>query len=243
MESKLKLPGSSFEEVSKIIQAYAFANKVVSLEDVSKRIGMHATVISRNNGFLVSIGILEGGRNKGITPLGKKLGDAISHGLDEEVTSILHQIVEDTDFLKNVVSAVRIRRGMDEPSLKAHIAYSAGQAKSQGVMTGTGAIVELLKRSGHLEEVDGKLTAAAAQSVQQETTPGSSAAAAATTASTGQLPRIFYGGGGTSGTSINLSIEVRIDCKPGELDGLGSKLRELISQFENVDKKSPDEQD
>lgn len=240
MESNLKLPGSSFEEISKIIQAYAFANKAVTLEDVRKRTGMHETAISRNNGFLVSLGVLEGGRNKSITDLGKRLGDALSHQLNTEVTSILHQIVENTEFLKNIVSAVRIRRGMDESSLKSHIAYSAGQSKSQSAMTGTGAIIEMLRRSGHIEESDGKLVAAVAQPVHQDNQKNtiSTIKAVPTDTTSANLPRIFHGA--STANQVTLSIEVRIDCKPNEIDGLGSKLRNLITDFETTTKNLTD---
>ena len=127
---KFKLPGSSLEEVFKVVQGYATIGKPASLADIAKATGMHETSISKNVGFLLSMGVLEGGRYKAPTELGQKLGLALMHNVPEELESILSDIVVEDEFLKNVLAAVRIRKGMDDTSLRAHIAYSAGQSKT-----------------------------------------------------------------------------------------------------------------
>lgn len=110
MEENIKLPGSSFEEVVKIIQAYSQSNKAVPLNTISTRTGIHSTSVSRNTGFLVSVGIIEGGKNKQITPIGKRLGDAISLNLETEIRTLLRETIETNEFLKNLVGALRIRK-------------------------------------------------------------------------------------------------------------------------------------
>ncbi len=72
---------------------------------------MHETSISKNVGFLLSIGVLEGGRYKAPTETGQKLGLALMHDVPEELESILGSIVADDEFLKSVLAAVRIRKG------------------------------------------------------------------------------------------------------------------------------------
>ncbi len=58
-----------------------------------------------------------------------------------------------------MVTAVSIRGGMEDSDLQSHIAYSAGESKSPPVMTGAGAVVQILKLAGLVKEQDGKLVA------------------------------------------------------------------------------------
>ena len=53
MSDIFKLPGSSYKELQKIIQAYGTSKKgsVVQLDELSQSSGAPSTVISRNNGF------------------------------------------------------------------------------------------------------------------------------------------------------------------------------------------------
>ena len=225
-DADFKLPGSSYDEVVKIIQAYALINRPASLDDVSKRIGMNPTMVSSNNGFLLSIGVIGGGKSKSVTPLGKQLGDALSHAIEDEVRRLLRSIVDETEFLKNVLGAIRIRRGMEEGALKAHIAYSAGVSKSATVMTGAGAIIELMKRSGAVEEEDGKIVVALSSTPGTQTTPSEPPPQPAIPSQdTVTLTPAGLGG------SISLSIEVHVNSTVAELDGLGEKLRAIVDEF------------
>lgn len=142
---RFKLPGSSLEEVFKVVQGYASFGKTASLADIAKNTGMHESSISRNVGFLLSIGILQGGRDKSLTEVGKKLGLALLHTVQEDIEAILSDIVAEDEFLKNVLAAVRIRKGMDESSLRSHIAYSAGLSKNVST-AGTGSVVEAVRQ-------------------------------------------------------------------------------------------------
>lgn len=231
-DDNVKLPGSSFDEMAKVIQGYADIGKAVPLDEVSRRIGgMHPSVISRNNGFLVFAGILEGGKNKQITPVGKQLAAALSHDIQPEIQRILQEIVEGNDFLRNVVSSVRIRKGMEESALRAHIAYSAGLSKSQSTMTGTGTVLEVLRRAGVLSEQDGKLVATTPSqfsSAQPEhnTLADERIEPAVRRAVVRQLERA---------SGIGVQISVRIDCKPDDLEGLGDRLRKLLDDLERTD--------
>ena len=56
MSEEFKLPGSSFQEISKIIQGYASIGKPASLADVSKTIGgMDTTIIRGGPSFSTSL--------------------------------------------------------------------------------------------------------------------------------------------------------------------------------------------
>ncbi|WP_152599757.1 hypothetical protein [Hoeflea sp. BAL378] len=223
---RFKLPGSSLDEVFKVVQGYTSFGKLASLSDISKSTGMHETAISKNVGFLLSIGVLQGGRDKSATEVGKKLGLALMHNVPDEVESILADIVAEDEFLKNVLAAVRIRKGMDESSLRAHIAYSAGLSKTGSTTTGTGAVVELLKRSGNLKAEDGKLVVSApiARATSGESSISQEKAEPANT--TQSVVRTIEA---TSPFSISIKIEVH--CSPQDLDDLGLKLRKVVDDF------------
>jgi hypothetical protein len=60
-EAAFRLPKSSYDELVKIVQAYGNAGQeAVNLDDVARVSAMDKTIISRNNAFLVSAGIIEG---------------------------------------------------------------------------------------------------------------------------------------------------------------------------------------
>ena len=223
-DDRFKLPGSSLDEVFKVVQGYANFDKPASLSDIAKATGMHETSISRNVGFLLSLRLLQGGRYKSPTEIGQKLGLGLMHNVPEEVENILADAVAQNEFLKNVLAAVRIRKAMDDTSLRAHIAYSAGQSKTGSTTVGTGAVVDLLERSGHLKQEDGKLFVSAP-------TPRSSPAdlAVSETAESSVVQSVGRTIETTSPFAISIKIEVR--CEPHDLDGLGMKLRKVVDDF------------
>ena len=226
-EGGFKLPGSSLDEVFKVIQGYASVGKKASLADISKNTGMHTTAVSKNVGFLLSLGLLEGGRDKAVTGVGSKLGLALMHNVQEEVESILASIVAEDEFLKNVLAAVRIRRGMDESALRSHIAYSAGQSKTGSTSTGTGAVVELLRRSGHLNEEDGKLVVGSPLARSSgEPTSSERARDAATSAPVRSVTQTIE-----TNSPFSISIKIEVRCEPQDLDDLGIKLRKVVDDF------------
>lgn len=231
-----KLSGSSLDEVFKVVQGYASFGKSASLSDISKNTGMHTTSVSRCVGFLVSLGILEGGRNKAPTEIGTKLGLALMHNVPDEVETILAEIVTENEFLKSVIAAVRIRKGMDESSLRAHIAYSAGQSKTGSTTTGTGAVVELLKRSGQLKEEDGKLVVA---SPTKHAVGESSSQKEVVTKPT--LARSVTQNIETD-SPFSISIKIEVRCEPQDLDDLGSKLRKVVDDFSRKEADEADEE-
>ena len=63
MAENFKLPGSSYEELVKIIKAYS-TGKIgtpMALDAVAQATGMDKTVVSRNNAFLVQMGFISEG--------------------------------------------------------------------------------------------------------------------------------------------------------------------------------------
>lgn len=225
---RFKLPGSSLDEVFKVVQGYVSFGKTASLADIAKNTGMHESSISRNVGFLLSIGILQGGRDKSVTELGKNLGLALLHNMQEDIEAILSDIVAQDEFLKNVLAAVRIRKGMDESSLRSHIAYSAGLSKNVST-AGTGAVIELLKRSGNLKAEDGKLVVSSPIARPTTVEVPASQERGEPIATQSVIRTI------EAASPFSISIKIEVQCGPQDLDDLGLKLRKVVDDFSRQD--------
>ena len=158
-EREFRLPGSPYEELVNIIVAYGTRDEAANPGDVGKLDAVHQSSVSRNNGFLTEIGVLQGESKKLITRRGRALALALARKDPVEVRKNWRAIVATNEFLQNVVSAVKMREGMLYPTLQAYIAHAAGQPRNKPVMTGAGAIVEILKAAGLLIEEAGELVA------------------------------------------------------------------------------------
>jgi len=164
-ERDFALPKSSYPELLKMVHAYFLADRKsrgepVSVPEVARSAAMNRTTLSRNNAFFASIGIIEGGQKKRLTETGRELGLGVSHDSDDRIRSALSRLVDESDFLSQAVSAVRVRSGMDFGALQSHIAISAGERRSPDTLTGAGALIHLLIASGYLSDDGGTLRAA-----------------------------------------------------------------------------------
>lgn len=151
-----KLPGSSLEELEKVIDAYAQKQGPVTNEDLSKITGMNKADVSRNNGFLSSVELIEGGRYKSATELGKNLGRALHHQQPDEIRRYWHKTVTGNQFLSEQLTAVRVQKGVAEDVLPSKILYNAGASKNNRTKAGARAVVDILVKAGLLTLKDGK---------------------------------------------------------------------------------------
>lgn len=160
MAETFKLPSSSYEELIKLFQAYANTKEgtALSLDDITQATGVPRTVVSKNNGFMVQVGLITEGNKKAATETGRALGRAYTSKITDEVDRIWKEIIAEVDFLNRMLSAVRIRNGMDRSSFINHIIYSSGLKDTKESRAGAGALIEIFKSVGVLLEVDGKLT-------------------------------------------------------------------------------------
>ncbi len=225
---KFKFPQSSYDELTKIIKAYAQFDKPATLDDISKMIGLHKTIISSNAGFLVEIGILEEGLKKQSTPEGKKLALALLHEQSRDVSRFWRELVCINDFLAKLITAIQIRKGMDENTFEAHIVYSAGQPKSSRFMTGARTIIDILRTANLIEETNGKITTmtepispSASQSGEVDDLRLSADIVDAddSTVQVSSKPHSFI-----------IDIHINVNCSPNDLDNLGVKIKSIIEE-------------
>lgn len=229
-EEGFKLPTSSYDAITRIIRAYGSLGEPSSPDQVSKLASLSPDKLTKNNGFLVSIGAVEGGKKKKITEVGLALARALEHEMPDEITLHWRKIVLANEFLQKLIAAIRIRKGMDPATLQAHVAYSAGRPKTPEVMTGAAAVVDILRASGLVKEDSGKLVA----TTGDELTPlGSSSRTDETIRDNGKaqasaIPTL------TSEVSHNgmaVTIQIQIQCSANEIDGLGTKIRAMLKEL------------
>ncbi|MDF2702103.1 MAG: hypothetical protein K0S10_1047 [Rubrobacteraceae bacterium] len=226
-EREFRLPGSPYEELVNIIVAYGTRDEAARPGDVSKLDSVHQSSVSRNNGFLTEIGVLQGETKKLITRRGRSLALALARKDKEEIRRNWREIVATNEFLQNVVAAVKLREGMLYPTVQAYVAHAAGQPRNKPVMTGAGAIVEILKIAGLLREETGELVATfdgeldvvediamEELSTEEETEPLLSA-----TVETSEDPAV--------------KIHLHVQCTADDLEDLAPRLRALLRELSN----------
>ena len=232
-DEKFKLPQSSYEELSKVIKAYGHFSEPKPLDEISKFIGLHRTIISGNAGFLVGVGILEPGAKKVPTANGRKLAHALEHNMPDEIRTWWRQIVSGNDFLTRLLAAIRIRNGMDQQTLEAHIAYSAGQPKKPQFMTGARTVIDILRAAELIKEVDGKYIADYAQSALSEPTAAADIQSAPNLDTAMQRPAgtVVSSALPTVQSGLSMRIQININCTPAEVLGLGIHIKKLMEEL------------
>lgn len=232
MSEIFKLPASSQEELIKLIQAYASEKEgaLLSLDDISHATKIPRTIVSANNGFFVQIGLLiTEGNKKATSESGRALGRAYISKLDYEVERIWKEVVAESDFLNRMISAVRIRNGMDRTNLLNHIVYSSGQKDTKQNRTGAGAIIEIFKSISIMEETDGKLTVKEDNQEDNEENVGEIIEnivednPSKVQASNSEKKVVSVPIGNT------IHININIDCKVSEIDELAAKINNLLN--------------
>lgn len=151
-----QLPGSSLEEIEKIVEAHAQKGAPASNRDIAKISGASDSTVSRNNGFLVSVGLLNDGKKKEATELGRNLGNALHHEQEDDIAKYWQEVVGGSAFLSEQLTAVRVQKGVATDDLPGKILYNAGASKNKYTKTGAQAVVDLLVRAGLLYEDDGE---------------------------------------------------------------------------------------
>lgn len=228
-EREFRLPGSSYEELVNIIVAYGTRDEAARPGDVSKLDSVHQSSVSRNNGFLSEIGILQGQSKKLITRRGRALALALARKNGEEIRRNWRAIIATNEFLQNVISAVKLREGMLYPTVQAYVAHAAGQPRNKPVMTGAGAIVEILKTAGLLKEEAGELVA----TFDGELDPVDAIAMDELSPETQEEEEPVVSATLEAGEGPAVKIHLHVQCTADELEGLAPRLKTLLRELSN----------
>ena len=228
-ENGFRLPGSPYEELVNIIVAYGTREEAARAGDVGKLDSVHQSSVSRNNAFLTEIGVLQGESKKLITRRGRSLALALAHKDGAGIKDNWRAIVAASEFLQNVVSAVKLREGMLYPTVQAYIAHAAGQPRNKPVMNGAGAIIEILKASGMLREEAGELVATFEK--RPEVLVPEEDPTAQTPETRESVVTVGEFNGTPAGNSPTVSIHVQIRCTAEEIDDLAPRLKSLLREL------------
>jgi hypothetical protein len=156
-EKTLALPGSSYDVIAKILHAYALCGDTpANLDTVAAKAAMDKTLVSRNNGFLVSLGLLTEGKAKTLTADGKKLAVAIGHNLEEDAALEWRRIFLSAPAAKSVVDMLKVQKEVPVAALPGRIAATLGQPSSTTTTTGVNSLIEILTSAGVIREQDGR---------------------------------------------------------------------------------------
>ena len=226
-ENEFRLPGSTYEGLVSIIVAYGTRDEAAGPGDVSKLDAVHQSSVSRTNAFLTAIGVLRGEREKIVTRQGRDLALALERQDRVGTRQNWREIISTNEFLQNVVAAVKLREGMLHSTVQAYIAHAAGQPRNKPVMTGAGAIIEILKVADLLREHDGEIVATVDKEFEEKTS---------TTSPDMPDPSEI-----TVSTDVNgsppLNIHLHVQCTPDELEDLAPRLKTLIRELLEHNKK------
>jgi hypothetical protein len=235
-EERFRLPGSSYQELVKIIRAYGQVPENASPKDVADRAVVNETVVSRNNAFLVGVSVLAGGRKKSMTTAGKALSQALEFDMPDQIAAAWRAIAAENEFLRKVVSAVRIRGGMDITALRNHVAYTAGERRTPKTLTGAGAVIDVLLAANLLVDQDGKIVA----SDLSDSLPG--ATPELERSMTGKLvdKREQRREPQPGQSQVSISININLNCGPEDIDDLAPRVKRLVSDLQEDLK--PDEE-
>jgi hypothetical protein len=231
-EPKFRLPVGGFEQIGRILRSYLRAAKgqpgvAVGLDDVARRAAMNRTAVSGNNAFLASLGVIEGGNNKQLTPLGVTAALTLEHPNTPDAHQAWMAVIESSPDLERIVDAVRIRKGMNEDALLSHIVLTAGVPKTARTLTGARTIVDLLEFAGVLHESDGTFTIAPADGLETLTTTGLATPTVLEPplASVGPL-NVSAGVG-----RVALNIHLWVNAKDTDLEDLADELKQFLGRL------------
>ena len=249
---EFRLPGSPYEELVNIIVAYGTRDEASQPGDVRKLDSVHQSSVSRNNAFLAAIGILKGEREKLVTRQGRALALALMRRDEEEIRRNWRTVVSTSEFLQNVVSAVKLREGMSYATVQAYVAHSAGQPRNKPVMTGSGAIIEILKVANLLEEDAGELSPTFDEDLEKAEPPempeqeysdapepeGSTldppVVEAHSEPTTDTVVETAIAAGIETEDGPKVNIHLHIQCTANEIDDLAPRLKALIRELSST---------
>ena len=145
---RLQAPGGSWEAIKKIIRAYHVVedNENPTVEDVAKIAGVQRPVVSSNNNFLRSIGILQESANK-LSEVGARLATGLAVGNQSLVTGALEDVVRAQDGLKYLVGLVRARSKMSVEAFRGEIIMLCGLGADSRNLAFLKTVIDMLQES------------------------------------------------------------------------------------------------
>jgi len=231
-DDTFKLPQASYEALCRIVQAYAHVGEKTNLASVASILGTDPGQVSRNTGFLVSVGLLEGGRDKGPTTSGMRLARALEFGESDDISTVWREVLNVQTLIQRTIAAIRVRGGMDANTLQTQIVYTAGADKTPRSMAGGAAVVEMMKVANMIAERDGQLiainlgdTGTSAVHLDDESP--------STPAHVPVIQRIIEATS-PAGVAVSVELVVTVTATPDQLPALGDQVRQMLERLDSA---------
>ncbi len=151
-------PRNSWAILTKIIRAWysvETGGREVTQKKIAEVAGVQQSQVSTNKAFLQAIGIV-GTEGVSLTEAGKRLGIGLYSDNESMKRQGLEQIIKDNELLKDTLDIVRGRGSLKVNDFYDEIALRIG-GKTEGFVTGTAILLEILRLSGAIEIADNTL--------------------------------------------------------------------------------------
>jgi len=150
----------TFDTLNRILKAYLRAGgyeKPVSYRAAATRSGVHPTVVSSNNKFLVSSGFLteEGRGTFKLSEKASRYAQLLDWGKEEEAKKPLREILSEYKFIAQILDYITINRKVTKDELMTRIISMSGIPRNSRYVTGVNSLFEMLTFSELLKEDDG----------------------------------------------------------------------------------------
>jgi hypothetical protein len=151
-------PKNSWAILTKIIRAWysvETGGREVTQKKIAEVAGVQQSQVSTNKAFLQAIGVV-GKEGVSLTEAGKRFGIGLYSDNDSMRRQGLEQIIKDNELLKDTLDIVRGRGSLKVSDFYDEIALRIG-GKTEGFVTGTAILLEILRLSGAIEIADNTL--------------------------------------------------------------------------------------
>jgi hypothetical protein len=238
-EISFQLPVASYDTLIHIILGYygvGAGDEPVTAATVAEVTAMKAPNVSGNNKFLQSVGILERtGKGYQLSADGLELARCLDYDKESEASetrSAWGKIIDGSDFLGRMTTAVRLRENMDSDALVRHIALTSGAPNKPRFLSGARAVITMLQAADRLvEKEDGTLEA---------TERGVIGASVSDMPSGIIVQERVVDRGWAAGVSVGnipvlMMVQVTVETSDGELEELARKIKYLSRLVNSTD--------
>lgn len=151
----------NFDQFNRILIAYLKAGaseKAVNYKEAATRAGIHHTVISLNNKFLVSAGFLtEEKKNFKLTEKGAKYAQTLDWGRLDDAKGLLREILKEYNLVRMILDYVGINKRVSRDDLTTRIGSMIQVPRGDRYTRGITTMIDMLTFSGSLREEEGML--------------------------------------------------------------------------------------
>ena len=158
-DKKLALPGSSWDTVKKIVRAYLAASNVdsLSVRAIARLAGVHRPVVSMNNNFLRSVGIVRLDDWK-LTEIGTRYATGLEMGNDSMASESLAEAALGNPVISQLIGIVRARGELKVETFKGETLIRLGIAAQSRQAQFVKPLLDMLQEAKLIKVSDDLIT-------------------------------------------------------------------------------------